>query len=207
MARAKKKAARRTPAKKAAPSQGALYGVAMLCCGLVVGVLGTTLWQGMRSDDTGVGSGIRQILEDTDPAPSVRQKVIADNKPVATVEQKTNYDFFTVLPEIEIVVSLEPQIQPAKAKKKPNESSRDTSQSAYMLQAGSYRRTADAERMKAKLALRGLVSYIQKISIEGRGDFYRVRLGPFLDRPSMVYADKKLKEAGIKALQLKVAGG
>ncbi|MYJ51898.1 MAG: SPOR domain-containing protein, partial [Gammaproteobacteria bacterium] len=75
----------------------------------------------------------------------------------------------------------------------------------YVLQAGSYRREADAERLRARLALLGLGSYIQKVTIQDRGDFYRVRLGPFSDYEDMVKADGTLGGEGIKPLRLKVS--
>ncbi len=51
--------------------------------------------------------------------------------------------------------------------------------SAYIIQIGSFRKFGDADRIKATLAINGLETYIQKVSIEGRGDFFRVRMGPF----------------------------
>ena len=47
-----------------------------------------------------------------------------------------------------------------------------------MLQAGAYNNPVDAERMKAKLAMAGFEPNVQKISFQGQGDFYRVRVGP-----------------------------
>ena len=47
----------------------------------------------------------------------------------------------------------------------------------YVLQVGSYSSFKDADRVKATLALQGLESFIQKVSIEERGDFFRVRVG------------------------------
>ncbi|MDD9855890.1 MAG: SPOR domain-containing protein, partial [Gammaproteobacteria bacterium] len=77
----------------------------------------------------------------------------------------------------------------------------------FMLQAGSYRSVADADRLKATLALNGMLSSIQKVTIQGRGDFYRVRLGPFPTYQAMVDIDRQLSRAGIKALRLKMKSG
>jgi len=74
-----------------------------------------------------------------------------------------------------------------------------------MLQAGSYQRESEAERLKANLALQGMVSKIQKVSIQGKGDFFRVRLGPYPSHQAMAEADKQLSRAGIKALRLKIS--
>ena len=79
--------------------------------------------------------------------------------------------------------------------------------SSYMLQAGSYQRQSDAERLKAELALLGMSSQIQKVTIQDRGDFYRVRLGPYDTHDKMVNADQKLFAQGYKTLRLKISKG
>ena len=47
----------------------------------------------------------------------------------------------------------------------------------YVLQAGSYGSFAEADRVKAQLALLGISSQIQKISVDDR-QYNRVRIGP-----------------------------
>ncbi len=190
-------------------------GIGMLLAGVVIGSLGTILWQGMQSNDGDVGSGIRQMME-------ISRQQTANSEVKTTVpttipdQQSTNYDFFTVLPEIEVVVTNEdePAKSPPKAATEPtNDSSTSGSEadavrqsiSSYMLQAGSYNREVDAERQKANLGLLGLTSAIQKVTIQGRGDFFRVRLGPFPDHSTMVEADQRLQQEGIKALRLKIS--
>ena len=73
-----------------------------------------------------------------------------------------------------------------------------------MLQAGSYASYADADRLKARLALAGLEAHIQKVTIQSRGDFYRVRLGPFIDLNKLAAVDKRLAEQGISAIRLRI---
>lgn len=77
----------------------------------------------------------------------------------------------------------------------------------YILQAASFAAFADADRLKAKLALNGLVANVQKVTIEGKGDFYRVRLGPYDNLVELDTANQRLKQLGIKALQLRVKQG
>ena len=222
MAQARKKRTKATPRSgtKKAGNTSLLasinaHGISMLLAGVVIGSLGTMLWQGWRSGDAEVGSGIRQMMES-----SRQQASVPDAEPPAPAiesePRQTNYDFFTVLPEIEVVVT-EDEPPPVPEKPKPAESAADGSDtpevrevtpqpvSAYMLQAGSFNTRADAERQKAGLALLGLGSTIQKVTIQGRGDFFRVRLGPFTSHAGMVEADERLRQEGIKALRLKVS--
>ncbi|MGI9317496.1 MAG: SPOR domain-containing protein [bacterium] len=212
MTQAKRK--KKKPAPKRRTFSGfSSHGIGMLLAGVVIGALGTTLWQGYKSRESDVGSGIRQMIESSRQQ-AVSQEQAAPAPEVAPEPQSTTYDFFTVLPEIEVVVTAdeEPEVRPAaqteKAAEQSQQSESDTAsqpQSAYMLQAGSFNSQSDAERQKASLGLIGLSSTIQKITIQGRGDFYRVRLGPYVNHQKMVETDERLKQEGIKALRLKVS--
>lgn len=190
----------------------------MLLAGVVMGVLGTILWQGMNDRNSDVGSGIRKMIETS----KKQQEEVADSasRPEVKPEpQSTDYDFYTVLPEIEVVVTddeteTEPvppepaSAESGEAEPPVREADVDKPQvasSAYMLQAGSYARRRDAERQKANLALMGLPSTIQKVTIQGQGDFYRVRLGPYIDMARMREADNILQRNGIKPMRLKVS--
>jgi len=225
MAQAKRKR------KSIAPSGGfslSGHGLGMLAAGIVIGSLGTVLWQGTQSSDSEVGSGIRQMIESSKQQSQIA--TVARPDPTVVPEpQSTNYDFFTVLPEIEVVVSEDEGavVPPPVVKKKPVENAQTTSApqendeqnapavvaervavkdtSSYMLQAGSYNQSGDAERQRAKLALLGLTSSIQKVTIQGRGDFFRVRLGPYENHARMVDVDSRLKAEGIQALRLKIS--
>ncbi len=188
-------------------------GLGTLLVGMVIGSLATILWQGMQVADGGVGTGIRQMIEQSrlqDRETTIDQEVREADKPVM---QQTNFDFFTVLPEIEVVVpSGQPDPPSPAGDNDPAQdpAARETQSaygSAYMLQAGSYKNKADADRLKAELALKGLVSSIQKVSIQGRGDFFRVRLGPFSSYDEMAVADENVSGQGIKTLRLKISKG
>ena len=48
----------------------------------------------------------------------------------------------------------------------------------YILQVGSFRNEADAEQMKARLALLGSVATVQTVTVNGE-TWHRVRIGPF----------------------------
>jgi len=214
-------AKRKKSAKKSGPGNKPSYqGLGMLVIGMIIGAMVTALWQGTRSADGGVGTGIRRMIETSrtqDISEPGQQARIESEKPQ---KRETNYDFFTVLPEIEVVVSDEyaPATPVAsedaasvnkggKTAKKSEVSRESGGGGAYMLQAGSYRSSGDAERLKAELALKGLRSTIQKVSIQGRGDFYRVRLGPYSEHGEMVSTDQALAQQGIKALRLKISKG
>ena len=205
---------------------GNLAGVAMLLAGMVIGVLATILWQGTQTADDGVGAGIRRMIESDDEPTSAGDEKNTDRQQTQPAKPSTPFDFFTVLPEIEVVAPATPAAEvaaevgaevgaevAAETRKKLDGGEPDARDAAatdggsYMLQAASYQQRAEADRLKATLALNGMLSVIQKVSIQGRGDFYRVRLGPYLTYAAMVQAEQQLSRAGIKALRLKVSRG
>jgi len=161
--------------------------------GALISVAGMYIYaSGMQMN---LGAGIKNLVNSragsSEKAESKSSQQVNDPKPV--------FDFYTVLPEYETVVDEKQFIhdvqKPAKKKEK---------ESTYILQAASYSSFKDADKLKAKLALNGLSSRIEKISVEGKGQFYRVRLGPYSSTATKKDVVKRLGSLGIKPLHLKV---
>jgi cell division protein FtsN len=74
--------------------------------------------------------------------------------------------------------------------------------SGYLLQVGAFPNPADAETMKAKLAMQGFVANVQSVSINGQ-TFHRVRLGPFPSASALEATKQRLSSAGISSIALK----
>jgi len=74
--------------------------------------------------------------------------------------------------------------------------------SGYLLQVGAFPSAADAEALKAKLALQGFVATVQTVDVGGQA-FHRVRLGPFRSASALEATKQRLTAAGIKAIALK----
>jgi cell division protein FtsN len=113
--------------------------------------------------------------------PSVDSTSTESSEPALVEEEiaepkKPRYDFFTVLPEMEVVVP--EQELSRKAEPSGPQTSVDDSADQYILQAGSFRNATDAEQMKAQLALLGSMATVQKVTVNGQ-TWHRVRLGPF----------------------------
>lgn len=113
---------------------------------------------------------------------------------------KAKFDFYTILPETETRLPDRDERKPAKPAK-PEKPEEDVS---YVLQAGSFNNFDDADQLKAKLALQGLPAQIQKVVIEGKGEYHRVRLGPYDKLETLDAANQQLNKMGIKAMRLKV---
>ncbi len=119
---------------------------------------------------------------------------------------KPRFDFYTILPEMEVVVP-DPEPEPVKSRsgkiKTAGGIATTTRAADYMLQMGSFRKYADADRLKASLALVGLRAEIQKFALDGGDTFHRVRSGPYT-RGQVNKLRKKLKQNKINSLVIKL---
>ena len=122
---------------------------------------------------------------------------------------KPRFDFYTILPEMEVVVpDPEPEIELQKkttgaapvvtAGQKAAAVSAD-----YMLQMGSFRKFSDADKLKASLALVGLEAEIQRFTLPGGEVVNRVRSGPYT-RGQVNSLRSRLKQNKINSLTIKL---
>jgi cell division protein FtsN len=119
--------------------------------------------------------------------------------PVAGEPKKSRYDFFTVLPEMEVVV---PEQELSK-KSRPQETPTVPADSgSYLLQVGSFRENSDAEQMKARLALLGIMSRIQTVTVN-EATWHRVRVGPVSGARQADEMRSQLSDNGIDSLVMK----
>jgi cell division protein FtsN len=77
-----------------------------------------------------------------------------------------------------------------------------TAGSGYLLQVGAFPNAADAETLKAKLAMQGFMANVQTVSVNGQ-TYHRVRLGPFPSATDLESTKQRLAGAGINAIALK----
>jgi cell division protein FtsN len=120
---------------------------------------------------------------------------------------KPRFDFYTILPEMEVVVP-EPEPEKAPPPVKRGKLKREPVAAAsgrYMLQMGSFRKYADADRLKASLALVGIQAEIQKVRVSGSGTFHRVRSGPYTQK-KVNQLRSRLKQHRIDSLVIKLKG-
>jgi cell division protein FtsN len=122
------------------------------------------------------------------------------------------FDFYTLLPEMEVVVPDEeiappaPRRQPASAPASRPASSPASAAPAetYLLQVGSFRNGEQADRFRAELAILGLETSIQKVTIDNRDTYHRVRVGPFHDSVALNQARNLLKKQSIESRVIKL---
>jgi cell division protein FtsN len=76
-------------------------------------------------------------------------------------------------------------------------------QAPYLLQAGAFGASGDAEALKARIALLGLNARVESAAINGR-TVYRVRMGPYGTATELAAAKGKLANGGLPAMAIKV---
>ncbi|WP_049475414.1 SPOR domain-containing protein, partial [Stenotrophomonas maltophilia] len=79
---------------------------------------------------------------------------------------------------------------------------RCSSNARYILQAGAFGASGDAEATKAKLAMMGLAARVESAQINGK-TVYRVRMGPYGSAGELSEAKQKLDGTGLQAMAIK----
>ncbi|MGH8192289.1 MAG: SPOR domain-containing protein [Rhodanobacteraceae bacterium] len=131
----------------------------------------------------------------------------------------SQFDFYKVLPEKEVVIPNAELSAMAKAEQQKAAAANNASSSApasagaaaqatvaspggYVLQVGAFPNASDADAMKAKLALQGFTAHVQTVTLDGQV-WNRVRIGPFASATKLQDVQKQLSGAGIHAIPLK----
>ncbi|MFO7705991.1 MAG: SPOR domain-containing protein [Halopseudomonas sp.] len=198
MAKARKAAPRRGASRQQSNSKRSIPGGLWLVAGLAIGVFVTFLFQ----LEPGRGSVQR---DKTPPAPVVKS-------PPPSRADQPRYDFYTLLPESEVIVpqSSVPEIavEPAKSsdEKKPAAATA-ASGTRFYLQAGSFRQRAEADRVRAQILMLGLDVRLENARLDGNEIWYRVQVGPFQDRTTLSSAQSTLAGNGFDNLLLQQRTG
>jgi cell division protein FtsN len=78
------------------------------------------------------------------------------------------------------------------------------SKDVYFIQAGSFQNPADADSVKARLALMGLEATVEPADLAEKGVWYRVRLGPFKRIEEINRIRQQLAQNGVDASLVRV---
>lgn len=142
-------------------------------------------------------SAVKRTIKDA-------QKVQVEKKNGNGDQKRPRFDFYTILPELEVAI---PE-QELRAPKRQSPASKSSSQAAqtndsFTLQAGSFRKLGQADKLKARLALQGVVADIQTVSINDGDTWHRVRIGPSHDLNQLNKTRKRLSDIGVATIVVK----
>lgn len=108
------------------------------------------------------------------------------------------FDFYTILPEKEVIV---PDYEINTRAREERVGQAKTA--SYILQAGSFREFKDADNLRAKLALMGIESKVERAKV-GNVVWNRVKLGPYAQMTSVSTIRGRLRESGIDVIVMEV---
>jgi cell division protein FtsN len=190
---AKRRKRRSTRQKKQSEYPGWIWMIFGLAMGLSVAF---AVYVKDREPELGI------IAEQQDPA-SMQDTIddngeTADAAAVEEVPPKARFDFYTLLPAFEMIITedepaVDEDIEP-QAIDEPG---------TYLLQAGAFSTHKDADRRRAELALNGIESRVQRARVNER-DYYRVYVGPIEDLDELNVTRSRLRAAKIDVMRIRL---
>lgn len=234
MAAKKKPAPKRGASRYQAPAKKPIPGWLWLVIGVTVGAFIVFLMKlGPGGED------VKRVKAEAKAA-----KIAEANKtpPSPTAPVKPKYDFYTLLPESEVLVPAEavpektpppvatpiaPVTQeqaakidtaraqaalsgltppPAPPVAKPTAPVAAAATTMFFLQAGSFRKQADADKVRAQIILLGQAVNVESGTVKDE-TWYRVLVGPFSNREQLTTAQKHLASNGFNNLLLQQRQG
>lgn len=196
-AAAKKKPARKQGAsRKSAPARKGAPGGLWLVLGLVLGAFVAFLWHLWElRQDARHATPVAATAPAAAGTPAGGKGGGEAGKPAG---QEPRFEFYTLLPNQEVMPGSRPApAQPAATPAKPEEGP------AFLLQAGSFRSEAEADKRRAAILLLGMPVKVVKVAGKPGESWYRVVVGPFKGKQAASDARASLKGSGVEALVIK----
>ena len=186
---------------------GSLFGAILVAIGWI---LFTPAGTPLVMPEFGAGSASQQAKT---------QKTVEQEQP-----ERPRFDFYTILPEMEVVISDE-EAEPLPVDDKPTavsataslgpDSGTDSGTGAtesttagkkpkYRLQVGSFKKMSDADRQKARLALLGVEAEIQKVNVGGGEVYHRVLTRPIASKTELNAKRKMFQQNRINSLVVQI---
>lgn len=185
---------RKPMAKTRGSKNASLPGWIWLSTGLLIGLFVAFL---VYLKNNFQGTPATTTTSKTQDARAVRK--FKEGEELPPPPTKTRFDFYTILPEMEVAVPDE-DIDAKTKSPTAITGKADT----YILQAGAFRKSDQAERMKASLALIGIEANVQTVTVDNKLTWHRVRIGPYHDLKQLNQVRSRLRENNINAILLRI---
>ncbi|MGD9593064.1 MAG: SPOR domain-containing protein, partial [Candidatus Berkiella sp.] len=187
--------------------------------------LSAVLYLKLHKTPNPIQNTIVDIHEDNSPAiepkPSKKPKQVAQNQQQEPAKQSSSrFDFYTVLPKMHTKdLSADPSLASTKTldmalqkdvtmpeqnalvddepdiSKLAQDAPKQAPTGNYFIQAGSFRRLEQADKIKAELAISGFEARIQTFKMGDRDYRYRVLIGPFSSKDQAQNQQMHLEQA------------
>lgn len=164
-------------------------------------------------------------LEHTRPEPETIASPANNTEAATTDASAPRFEFYQLLSEQEVEVATReeaaleessalplatpesapetattPATEPAERQAQANSAVR------YLLQAGSFRRSEDAESLRARLGLLGIEANLQRVELPGGETWHRVRIGPFSTLGTVNEVRARMASQNIESILLRAGG-
>ncbi|TLX54097.1 SPOR domain-containing protein [Stutzerimonas nosocomialis] len=222
MAAKKRAAPKRGASRYQAPSKKPVPGWVWLVCGLVIGAFVVFLTTLEPGDDQ-----VKRVKEDA--RQTAKEQPKRATTPAKPEPAKPKYDFYTLLPESEVILPPDatppapqtPTVTPEEAARidaaraeaalngqtpPPPPTVAKAPVTQYFLQAGSFRKKEDADRVRAQIILLGNDVRVEAGTVNNE-TWHRVLVGPYGTREQLAQAQKTLAASGYKNLLLQQRQG
>lgn len=153
-----------------------------------------------------IGLGIATMTGDDEQRTDLSQTSVAgEDAADGGAAAQRSFDFYTLLPELEVVIPVDVEsVNVEKKSKKPTSDERtkpDTKpvEGGYLLQVGSFQQSEEASSLKTHLSRLGVNANIQSVNVND-STWYRVRIGPVDSRKTVEDLRVRLREDGIDAM-------
>lgn len=203
----------------AAPGKGGGSMFAGILLGMVLGlaIAAGVAWYIMKTPKPFVDKDQRHDLPPAAvpaPQPAASAPATASTAAAAGDDGKPRFEFYKVLTDkqdgslpAQQKPAATPQAKPATEQQAkpsaPAAPEKAAASQAYYLQAGSFSNEADADKVKAKLALLGMEASVLTVTIPDKGVWHRVKLGPYRSADEMNKARATLKQNGVDATPMR----
>lgn len=117
---------------------------------------------------------------------------VEDKSADLQIKPKKDYDFYTTLQEMEVIVD-ETELKQTDSR----------APKSYTIQLGAFKNIEDAEALKAQVAFIGQTAYIQPIIDNNKVQWHRVRIGPFTSGRKAGVVIKNLETNGFDSIIIK----
>jgi cell division protein FtsN len=193
--RKKKRPTKRKPRRTVRPRKQEYPGWLWMVFGLAIGL--SVAFAVYMRDAPPTVQEVAQSAASSPPAGALDNN---SESPAAATQSEPprRFDFYNMLPNFEVIIpEEEPEVEvdrEPKAIEAPG---------VYVLQAGSFSSYGDADRRRAQLALQGIESRIQRVSIDDK-TYHRVRIGPISDLEELNVTRSRLRAAKIDVLRIRL---
>ncbi len=193
--------------RSTAKNKKSLPGYIWLLSGLAIGLFIAFIvyLDKQPENNKDFGSAVQAELEKLKQPTKKKNSVATSStsKAPVTGKKEPKFNFYTLLPELEVFIPESETRPPATTVKNKTSKPQNKVKKQYILQVGSFQNLNDAKKLKANLAFLGLEAGIQHVTVNKQA-WHRVRTGPYQNKQQLYQKQKLLKQNDINSISMEL---